>query len=198
MTISLVVPLALLLALGLVFGSLWVAVSTHAEMDEAREVDVIIILGSAVWPGGRPSPSLEARIRHGIAVYRQGMADYLLFSGGVGRWPPAEAEVMRRMAVSEGVPDEAILLDTESRSTLQSVRCADSMMRRRGWTTALIVSDPFHMLRATIMARDEGIQAWGSPALDSPTYTIRHRRYYYTLREVIAIIWYRIMKLVRE
>jgi len=195
MVIGFWVASVILLILGLLLGGLWIGVATQAEKDEAQRADVIVILGSAVWPGGRPSPSLEARVRHGISLYRRGIASYLIFSGGVGRWPPAEAEVMRRMALDEGIPEEAILLDVESRSTFQSIQKVRSMMRERGWSTAVIVSDPFHLWRALMMARDEGIQAWGSPALDSPTYTIRRLRYYYTLREVIAILWYRLGKL---
>ena len=123
------------------------------------------------------------------------MADYLVLSGGVGRYPPAEAEVMRRLAVSHGVPEQSLILDTESRSTIESIQLAGSTMQEHDWNTAIIVSDPFHIYRALMMARDEGIRAWGSPALDSPTYTIPRLRYYYTLREVLAIAHYQFTRL---
>ena len=119
----------------------------------------------------------------------------MILSGGVGRYPPAEAEVMRRLAVAEGVPGQALILDTESLSTLESIRRARSIMLEHGWESAIVVSDPFHMFRALMMARDEGILAWGSPASNSPTYTIRRQRYYYTLREVLATIWYQLVRL---
>ena len=190
------VALAAPLALGLLLGSLWMKVSAQAQRDEAQQADVIVILGSAVWPGERPSPSLEARVQHGIVLYQQGMADYLVLSGGVGRYPPAEAEVMRRLVLEYGVPEESLILDTESRSTVESLQSAGSTMQDRDWNTAIIVSDPFHMYRALMMARDEGIHAWGSPALNSPTYTIPRLRYYYTLREVLATAWYRLTRLL--
>ena len=189
------VALVVLVALGSLFVNLWLRVSAQAQKDEARRADVIIILGCAVWPGERPSPSLEARVQHGIVLYQRGMADYLVLSGGVGRYPPAEAEVMRRLAVSHGVPEQSLILDTESRSTIESIQLAGSTMQEHDWNTAIIVSDPFHIYRALMMARDEGIHAWGSPALNSPTYTIPRLRYYYTLREVLAITWYRLERL---
>ena len=189
------VALTVLVALGLLFVNLWLRVSAQAREDEAQQADVIIILGCAVWPGERPSPSLEARVQHGIVLYQRGMADYLVLSGGVGRYPPAEAEVMRRLAVSHGVPEQSLILDTESRSTIESIQRAGSTMQEHDWNTAIIVSDPFHIYRALMMARDEGIHAWGSPALNSPTYTIPRLRYYYTLREVLAITWYRLERL---
>ena len=189
------VALVVLVALGSLFVNLWLRVSAQAQKDEARRADVIIILGCAVWPGERPSPSLEARVQHGIVLYQRGMADYIVLSGAVGRYPPAEAEVMRRLAVAQGVPEQSLILDTESRSTIESIQRAGSTMQEHDWNTAIIVSDPFHIYRALMMARDEGIHAWGSPALNSPTYTIPRLRYYYTLREVLAIAHYQFTRL---
>ncbi|MCG2768932.1 MAG: YdcF family protein [Anaerolineae bacterium] len=189
------VALTVLVALGLLFVNLWLRVSAQAQKDEARRADVIIILGCAVWPGERPSPSLEARVQHGIVLYQRGMADYIVLSGAIGRYPPAEAEVMRRLAVGHGVPEQSLILDTESRSTIESIQRAGSTMQEHTWNTAIIVSDPFHIYRALMMARDEGIRAWGSPALNSPTYTIPRLRYYYTLREVLAIAHYQFTRL---
>jgi len=189
------IVLTIAFALGLLFAGLWMRISAQAQQDEAQQADVIIILGSAVWPGERPSPSLEARVQHGILLYQRGMADYLILSGGVGRYPPAEAEMMRRLAVSHGVPEQSLILDTKSSSTIESIQRAGSTMRQYDWNTAVIVSDPFHMYRALLMAQDEGIHAWGSPALDSPTYTILRLRYYYTLREVLAIAHYQFTRL---
>jgi len=189
------VALAVLVALGLLFVNLWLRVSAQARVDEAQQADVIIILGSAVWPGERPSPSLAARVQHGIVLYQRGMADYLILSGGVGHYPPAEAEVMRRLAVGHGIPEQSLILDTESRSTIESIQRASSTMQEHDWNTAIIVSDPFHIYRALIMAQDEGIRVWGSPALDSPTYTIPRLRYYYTLREILAIAHYQFTRL---
>ena len=195
-SVGLALVLAVLLALALLFGSYWTKVSKQATKDEAREADVIVILGCAVWPGEKPSPSLEARVRHGVALYWQGLASHLILTGGLGRYPPTGAEVMRRLAVGEGIPAQAIILDTESRSTIESIRRAKLVTQEHAWSTAILVSDPFHMFRALMMAQEEGLQAWASPGLTSPTYTIPHLRYYYTLREVFAIAWYRLARLL--
>ncbi len=63
-------------------------------------------------------------------------------------------------------------------------------MTLNGWRTALVVSDPFHMFRALTMARDLGIEAYATPAADSPTYTIDRLRRFYTFRESLALLWY--------
>ena len=189
------VVLVVLVGMGSLLANLWLRISTQAQKDEAQLADVIIVLGSAVWPGERPSPSLESRVQRGVALYHLGMAEHLFLSGGVGRYPPAEAEVMRRVAVSLGVPEQSLILDTESGSTIESIQRASSTMLEHDWKTAIIVSDPFHIYRALIMAKDEGILAWGSPASDSPTHTIPRLRNYYTFREVAAIAWYQVARL---
>lgn len=165
-------------------------VDKRATLDEARPADVIIVLGSAVWPGGRPSPSLRARMRHAVSLYRAGYAEYLILTGGEGKWPPSEAEVMRNLAEEEGIPQEALFLDESAENTFSSMKNAKAIMYERGWKSAIVVSDPFHMLRVSIMAEDLGIEAYCSPAFDSPTYTIPRLRRFYTLRESIALLWY--------
>ncbi len=179
-------------------GALYVWVDSAARVDEARHVDAIVVLGSAVWPGGRPSPSLYARTQHAIELYRAGYAPRMILCGGVGQYPPAEAEVMRQLAVASGVPSDALLLDDVSHSTEENLANAKALMDRHGWQSALIVSDPFHLLRAQIIARDLGITAYRSPAADSPTYTTPELRVRYTTREAFALVWYYATRIVGE
>jgi vancomycin permeability regulator SanA len=169
-------------------------IDDRSTLDESAPADVILVLGSAVWPNEQPSPSLRARTERAIELYQDGFAPYLLLSGGLGRYPPEEAEVMRRLATDTGIPQEALILDKEAHSTWESMEKARQIMEQQGWDTALVVSDPFHLQRALLMARDAGFQAYGCPALDSPTYTIPSRRVFYTSREVLALWWYLIQR----
>jgi len=73
---------------------------------------------------------------------------------------------------------------------------ARDIMEQEGWQTAIIVSDPFHIERSLLMAGDAGFAAYGSPALDSPTYTIPSRRLFYTSREVLALWWYLVQRVL--
>ena len=70
--------LALLLA---VLAILYQRVDARSQIDRARRVDAIIVLGSAVWPGGHASPSLNARTQHALALYQAGYAPYLILCG---------------------------------------------------------------------------------------------------------------------
>jgi len=170
-------------------------IDQQSTRDEARPADVILVLGSAVWPNEQPSPSLRARTEKAIELYEEGYATHLLLSGGLGRWPPEEAEVMCRLAEAAGVPQEAMILDQEAHSTWESITRAREIMDQEGWETAIVVSDPFHITRSLLMARDAGIVGYGAPALDSPTYTIPSRRVFYTSREVLAVWWYLVSRL---
>jgi len=171
-------------------AAIYVWVDREGTREESGPADCIIVLGSMVWPGEQPSPSLRARTARGIALYQAGDAPAAILCGGEGTYPPAEAEVMRRLMVSAGVPAEALFLDDTSTTTVENLRQARAIMHARGWHSALIVSDPFHLPRACLIARDLGLDARPAPAFDSPAYTRRRERTWYTLREALALIWY--------
>jgi vancomycin permeability regulator SanA len=186
---------ALILLVVVAFLVTYRIIDQRSARDDARPADVILVLGSAVWPNEQPSPSLRARTQKAIELYQAGHASRLILSGGLGRYPPEEAEVMRRLAEAAGVPAEALILDMEAHSTWDSMTKAREILDQEGWETAIVVSDPFHITRALLMAEDLGIVAYGSPALDSPTYTLPTKRVFYTSREVLAVWWYLVQRL---
>ena len=182
--------LSLVLIIGTCFAVTYGSVDARGNRDETHPADVIIVLGAAVWPNEQPGPSLKARTERAIEVYRDGHAPHLILSGGLGRNPPEEAEVMRRLAVEAGIPSGVLFLEKESHSTWENLLGASEIMQERGWTTALVVSDPYHMKRALLMAEDLGLTAHGSPAYHSANHRIPTRRLFYTSREVFALWWY--------
>jgi vancomycin permeability regulator SanA len=151
--------------------------------------DVIVVLGAAVWPDGRPSPALQRRVMHAVDLLQQGSASYLLVTGGMGKYPPAEAEVMQRLAVAHGIPTENILCEDQATSTFASaLRCCD-ILRQRGWSRVLVVTDRYHLPRALFAFRSCGLRAAGSAAPGKPARRLWRRGYYY-LREGLACLWY--------
>ncbi len=191
--------LALVVLFSLVaLGILYQQVDTRAKVDAARRADAIIVLGCAVWPNEQPSPALAARTQHALALYRAGYSAHLIFTGGIGQYPPAESEVMRRIAATAGVPTDALLAEALSHSTEENLANAKQLMDAHGWRTAILVSDPFHLLRAETIARDLGMDVYGSPASDSPTYTQWDLRVQYTVREALALVWYHITRVTGE
>src|SRR5499426_2171318 len=151
--------------------------------------DVIVVLGAAVWPGGQPSPALQRRILHAVDLLRQGYATYLLVTGGLGKYPPAEAAVMQRLAVAHGIPPQHILCEDQATSTFASaLRCCD-LLQQHGWSRVLIVTDRYHLPRALFAFWICGLHAVGSAAPGKPARRLRQRWYCY-LREGLALPWY--------
>ena len=192
-----IVLIILIIALG-GLGILYLRIDARSQIDDARPADAIIVLGSKVDPGGRPSVSLAARIQHAIALYQAGYAPYLIFSGGLGDNPPSEAEVMRRVSADAGVPASAMILEDQSHSTEENLGNAKALMDEHGLHSAIIVSDPFHLYRAEIMAHDLGIDATGSVASNSPAYINPALHVWYTARESLALVWYYGTRIVGE
>jgi uncharacterized SAM-binding protein YcdF (DUF218 family) len=127
------------------------------------KADVAIVLGAAVYSRG-PSPVFEERIKHGINLYRAGKVRTLLFTGGYGDSAElAESTVAKRYAVSRGVPPGSILTEMESRTTRENLLQARRLMRKNGFSKAMVVSDPLHLKRALKIAGDLGINASAAP-----------------------------------
>jgi uncharacterized SAM-binding protein YcdF (DUF218 family) len=151
--------------------------------------DVIVVLGAAVWPGGRPSPMLRRRVLHAVDLLQRGYAPHLLVTGGVGKYSPAEAEVMQRLAVAHGIPHSSIVLEDQATSTFESAwRCRD-VLWQHGWSRVLIVTDRYHLTRALLAFRSVGVRAVGSAVPGKPARRL-WQRWHYCLRERLALAWY--------
>lgn len=165
-------PRRLLLALALIPALLYlaslVAVFVVSRQDQRRPVDAIVVLGAAQY-NGRPSPVLRARLDHALTLYREGLAPSVVVTGGIGDGDRvSEATVGRQYLVLQGVPDTAVVVRPEGRSTLSSIRSVADWAAGRGATRVLLVSDPFHMLRLRLEAGRTGLQGFTSPTRTSP------------------------------
>jgi SanA protein len=128
---------------------------------EAPEAEVAIILGARVYSNGEPSPMLADRLETGVQLYKLGKVGKLLVSGDHGTTHYDETNAMRRYVLARGVPPEDIFMDHAGFSTY------DTMYRARDVfqvTSALIVTQQFHLDRAVYTARRLGIEATGVPA----------------------------------
>jgi uncharacterized SAM-binding protein YcdF (DUF218 family) len=174
--------LALLLA---AWAASLIAVLVWERHDQARPASAIVVLGAAQYVG-RPSPVLRARLDHAIDLWRRRLAPLMIVTGGTGRGDTtSEAAVSQRYAIQRGVPASAILLETEGRSTSESMEGVAALMRRRSRRDVLLVSDPFHMLRLTILARRHGLEPYASPTPTSPIAASPTERWKYALSESV-------------
>lgn len=173
------VVLAWLVSAGLVV--LWGA------RDRVQRADAIVVLGAAQY-AGRPSPVLRARLDHAIGLYRSGMAPLMILTGGTGTGDTtSEAAVSSRYVRAHGVPDSAILLEQEGRTSSHSLRVVAKMMHDRHLGDAIFVSDPFHMLRLRILAGRLGLRAYTSPTRTSPIAANREQQWSYVFSESVKV-----------
>ena len=167
--------------------ALWIASATAvliwSSRDEARPAQAIVVLGAAQY-AGKPSPVLRARLDHALDLWNRHLASLLILTGGTGAGDTtSEAAVGRNYARKHGVPDSAILVENEGRTTSESMRAVAGMLEVRGLQTALLVSDPFHMLRLRILARRFGFTPYTSPTQTSPISPNREERWKYIFSE---------------
>ena len=136
--------------------------------DEADQSDAIVVLGAAQYDG-RPSPVLKARLDHALELYEAGYARKLILTGGVGVGDTvSEAEVSQRYVVRHGVPAGDVLLERSGLSTDASMRAVSVLMAQNRLSSAILVSDPFHMFRLRLLALGLGIRGHSSPTRSSP------------------------------
>ncbi len=162
----------------------------QGSRDDVRPAGAIVVLGAAQYDG-RPSPVFAARLDHAIKLFEDGYAPLLVVTGG--KQPGdriTEAEAARLYAIERGVPDEAIVLEGEGRTTLESLDSVAALLAARGVSDAVFVSDPTHMLRVLRIASDAGLRAWGSPTRTSPVEADLSRRLDATAHELGALALY--------
>ena len=176
---------SILLAIVGLWGLSMAAVLIFSAIDQARPADSIVVLGAAQYDG-RPSPVLRARLDHGIDLWNRGLGKILVVTGGKGYGDTtSEADVSRSYAKKHGIPDTAIVLENKGRTTRESMLAVSRLLEQRGIKTAILVSDPFHMLRLSIIGRRFGITPYTSPTRTSPISPNSEKRWRYILGESV-------------
>ncbi|HEU4743036.1 MAG TPA: YdcF family protein [Meiothermus sp.] len=183
-----------ILAVGLLLGWLAYAVPlgyilTNQGPTTARPSEAVLVLGARGYIDGEINPCLVGRVREGVRLVRQGLAPYLIVSGG---YDPEdghlEAEVMAQIAQGQGLKPEQIVLEPKATSTYENLLFTKQIMEARGWDSLIIVSQAFHLPRAALMAGELGLNFTLAPVPDDPCPTVFLARSY--LREPLALDFY--------
>jgi uncharacterized SAM-binding protein YcdF (DUF218 family) len=185
----------LLIALFIYGAYLYGQIRDFAVRDEAHPADAIVVLGAAQY-NGRPSPVLKARLDHAYDLYRRGYAQTIITTGSYGPDPNfSEAQVSTKYLIQRGVDMNNIITEQGSGSTYDSIQDASGFLKAKGWKTALVVSDGFHLYRAKRMFADSGILTYTSPAPNSPIEQASSQRFWHSVREVVLFSAYRLSDL---
>lgn len=184
-----VVGLALILVLVTATRVWW-----FARQDDRRVSDAIVVLGAAQFDG-RPSSVFTARLVHARDLWKDDVAPRVITVGGNRAGDRfTEATAGRRWLTQHGVPAGRIVAVGTGIDTLTSVEAVDAAMQQRGWSTAVVVTDPWHALRTRSMASDQGIDVAMSPTRQGPAVRQRSTEFRYIARETLAYLYYKAFK----
>ena len=165
--------IGLLVSISLTYGCINVAqVWWVGKSDQARAVDAIVVLGVAQYDG-RPSPQLQARLDHALALWQEGLSPLVITTGGNqpgDRFTEAEtsANYLIKGSLISAVPTDSIVQENTGSTTRESLIEVSKIMQARGLHSVLIVTDPYHSLRSRLIAQDLDLVAYVSPTRTSP------------------------------
>jgi uncharacterized SAM-binding protein YcdF (DUF218 family) len=163
-----ILRMGLLVLLALAAGVLgwcrwvYVQIENYAGQDQAAPSDAIGVFGAAEYDG-RPSPVFRARLDHALVLYNRGIAPLIITLGGAGGDEYSEGSVGREYLMSRGVPEVAIIAETESRNTEESARRIAVIARANGLRRLVIVSDGSHLFRIHAICAADGLDVLTSP-----------------------------------
>lgn len=143
-------------------GWVYAQIDSYAHQDQAAPADAIGVLGAAEYDG-RPSPVYRARLDHALELYHRGIAPLIITLGGPGGDQYTEGSVGREYLMSKGVPESAIIAETESRNTEESARRMVVIARANGLHRLVVVSDDTHMFRIREICAADGLDVLTSP-----------------------------------
>ena len=171
-----------------------ISICRYSFVYENESCDVAIVLGAAT-SGSEVSEVYKQRLNHAMELYQNDYVKYIIVTGGMGKVSHfSDAAIAREYLVSMGLPDEVILEEGTSTITQENLENAKIIMEENGYETAAIVSDPLHMKRAMLLAKDSGIVAISSPTKSSAYKTLK-TKIPFVAREAFFYIgykWYRI------
>ena len=168
----------------------------YSKVDEKQPADVAIILGASA-SDEKVSPVFQERINHGISLYQNKYVKKLIFTGGTGKGNQnSDAYIAMQYAIKQGVPEDDILLEEMSAITQENIKNAKIIMDNNSYHTAILVSDPLHMKRAMLMAKDNKIECYSSPTPTTKYITLKSTLPF-LLREVFFYAGYKICAVFR-
>jgi uncharacterized SAM-binding protein YcdF (DUF218 family) len=93
----------------------------------------------------------SARTTEAIALYKQGWAPFIIFSGAAeDKQGISNAAAMRQQALDARVPSSAILIDEESVNTADNASQVRPIVEQHGFKRMILVTSPYHQRRASI------------------------------------------------
>ncbi len=192
--------------------SLLAYISRKAGQDTKVKSDAILVLGGHVISGTscvgpickqkgfvmkpHSNPCVVARVDHAVALYRNHYASKILMSGGTDEESNAnEAETMKKWAIASGIPEKDILVEKKSTSTYENFKLSKEILKKAGLDSVIVVTEPYHIARAGLVAAKQQYIYSLSPAVESACWDRSNffANWNFVKKEVSAIIGYKLL-----
>ena len=174
-------------ALALFLGVTGSRIVGAAGQSATRKADVIAIFGAAQY-AGHPSPVYRARLDHGYELFEKGMAPVVITTGGAGQDPDfSEGGVGRDYLLRRGVPERALIAETQGSDTAQSAARVANIMRVNGMHRCIAVSDAYHVFRIRALLEREGMEVEVAPRPESRPHSL-WERFWAVMREAASYL----------
>lgn len=169
-----------------VTGSRIVAAAGESPVGKA---DAIVIFGAAQY-AGHPSPVFKARLDHGYDLFEKGLAPVVITTGGAGQDPEfSEGGVGRDYLLHRGVPEKALIAETQGSDTAQSAARVGNIMRVNGMRRCIAVSDAYHVFRIRTLLEREGVTVEVAPRPESRPRSLWERFWAVTREAMSYLAW---------
>ncbi|HEY8100043.1 MAG TPA: YdcF family protein [Burkholderiaceae bacterium] len=168
----------IMIAVGLIVGA--------GLNDHIAKADLIVVPGNTIASDGTPSPRLKARLDTALQLFRDGYAQLIFVSGGVGKEGFDEAVSMSNYLQKNGIPQKSIIIDSLGTDTAATAKNAADYLRTNNLKSALVATQYFHVPRTKLALERNGVKVVGA----SHARYFEMRDIYSTLRETVAYAAY--------
>lgn len=154
--------LVLAFAVACLAAATWFAVTcarivSTSHVQQVQSADAIVVFGAAEY-SGRPSPVLRARLDHAFDLFAQHIAPVVITTGGAADDPKfSEGGVGREYLHKRGIPDSALIAETQGSDTAESAQRVAVILRANNLRSCVAVSDAYHVFRIRKLLEHEGV-----------------------------------------
>ncbi|MDD3905579.1 MAG: ElyC/SanA/YdcF family protein [Candidatus Omnitrophica bacterium] len=176
---------------------IWLVAKPLKLSSPIKNANAIIVLAGGVGESGKAGQGYEERVKYGVELYKKGYAPELIFSSG-NTYVFKEAEVMKALALSLGIPERAIIIEECASGSYENIKFSMDLIRGLNQKSAIIISSPYHMLRVSLICKKVApdIECIYAPIPTSYYYGDEKRVELKHIRgiiyEYVAILYYRL------
>jgi uncharacterized SAM-binding protein YcdF (DUF218 family) len=173
--LQVLVPIVVAVVLIFYTPLLWWVAEPLKVTGESGPADAIVVFAGGVGESGQAGGGAQERVARAIELYHAGLAPRMILSSGY-IFTLREAEVMKAIAVANGVPEDAVLLEQRAANTRDNVTNSAAMLDQHGWKRILLVTSPYHMRRASLTWHKLAPHVQVIPAAPATSEFYRHTR----------------------